>query len=38
MEIIKVGYSGEFYVMAIITLNMIIYKEIGQLQLQYRFK
>ena len=35
MEISKVGYSGEFYVMAIATLNMIIYKEIGQLLLQY---
>ena len=38
MEIRKVGYSGEFYVMAIVTLYMIIYKEIGQLLLQYQFK
>ena len=38
MEKRKVGYSGEFYVMAIVTLNMIKYKEIGQFLLQYRFK
>ena len=38
MEKRKVAYSGEFYVMAIVTLNMIKYKEIGQLLLQYRFK
>ena len=28
MEIGKVGYSGEFYFMAMVTLNMTIYKEI----------
>ena len=38
MEIRKVRYSGEFYVMAKVTLNMIIYKEIGQLPLQYQLK
>ena len=38
MEKRKVGYSGELYVMAIVTLNMIKYKEIGQFLLQYRFK
>ena len=31
MEIGKVGYSGEFYFMAMVTINMIIYKEIGHL-------
>ena len=34
MEIRKVDYSGEFYVMGIVTLYMIIYKAIGQLLLQ----
>ena len=29
MEIVKVGYSGEFNFNA--TLDMVIYKEIGQL-------
>ena len=35
MEIGKVGYIGEFYFMAIhvVTLNIIMYKEIGQLLL-----
>ena len=32
----KVGYSGEFYFKA--TLDMVIYKEIGQLLLRYQFK
>ena len=36
MEIEKVGYSGEFYFKA--TLDMIIYKEIGQLLLRYQSK
>ena len=36
MEIKKVGYSGEFYFKA--TLDMVIYKEIGQLLLQCQFK
>ena len=34
----KIGYSGEFYSMAMITLDMTIFKEIGQLLLQYQFK
>ena len=38
MEIGKVGYSGEFYFIARVTLNMIIYKEIGQLLLRYQFE
>ena len=38
MEIGRVGYSGEFYFIAIVTLNMVIYKEIGQLLLRYQFK
>ena len=38
MEIGKVGYIGEFYFIARVTLNMIIYKEICQLLLQYEFK
>ena len=33
MEIRKVGYSGEFYFMTMVTLNMIINKEISQLLL-----
>ena len=33
MEIGKVGHRSEFYAMAIVTLTMIIYKEIGQLLL-----
>ena len=33
MEIGKVGYSEELYVMAKVTFNMIIYKAIGQLLL-----
>ena len=37
MEIGKVGDSGEFFFMAIVTLNMIIYKEIDQLPLRYQF-
>ena len=36
LEIKKVGYSGEFYFKA--TLDMVIYKEIGQLLLQYQFR
>ena len=36
MEIEKVGYSGEFYFKA--TLDMVIYKEIGQLLLLCQFK
>ena len=35
MEIEKVGYNGEFYFKA--TLDMVIYKEIGQLLLQCQF-
>ena len=38
MEKRKAGYSGEFYVMAIVTLNMIKYNEIGQLLLQCQLK
>ena len=38
MEIGKFGYSGEFYFMAIVTLYMIIYTEIGQLLLRCKFK
>ena len=38
MEIGKAGYSGEFYFIAIFTLDMVIYKEIGQLLLRYQFK
>ena len=33
MEIGKVCYSGEVYLIAMVTLNMIIYKEIVQLLL-----
>ena len=36
MEIRKVVYSSEFYFMAMVTLNMIVYKEIGQLLLRYQ--
>ena len=36
LELEKFGYSGEFYFKA--TLNMVIYKETGQLLLQYQFK
>ena len=36
MEIEKVGYSGEFYLKA--TLDMVIYKKIGQLLLRYQFR
>ena len=36
MEIEKVGYSGEFYFKAI--LDMVIYKEIGQLLQRCQFK
>ena len=36
MEIGKVGYSGVFYFMGMVTLKMIIYKEVGQLLLQYQ--
>ena len=32
----QVGYSGEFSLKA--TLDMVIYKEIGQLLLRYQFK
>ena len=32
----KVGYSGEFYLKA--TLDMVIYKEIGQLLLRFQLK
>ena len=35
LEIEKVGYSDEFYFMAMVTLDMVIYKEIGQLFLRY---
>ena len=35
-EIEKVSYSGEFYFKA--TIDMVIYKEIGQLLLRYQFK
>ena len=38
MEIRKVGYSGEFYFMIMVILDMIIYKKIGQLLLRYQFK
>ena len=36
LEIEKVGYNGECYFKA--TLDMVIYKEIGQLLLRYQFK
>ena len=36
MKIEKVGYSGEFYFKA--TLDMVMYKEIGQLLLRYQIK
>ena len=36
MEIEKVGFSGEFCFKA--TLDMVIYKEIGQLVLRCQFK
>ena len=36
MEIEKVGYSGEFYFKA--TLELVIYKEIGQLLLRCQLK
>ena len=36
LEIEKVGYSGEFLFKA--TLDIVIYKEIDQLLLQYQFK
>ena len=36
MEIEKVGYSGEFYFKA--TLDIVIYKEIGQLSLRCQLK
>ena len=38
MEIWQFCYSVEFYIMAIVTLNIIIYKEIGQLLLRYQLK
>ena len=38
MEIGKVGYSSDFYFMSMVTLDMAIYKEIGQLLLRYQFK
>ena len=38
MEIWQFCYSVEFYIMTIVTLNMIIYKEIGQLLLRYQLK
>ena len=37
-EKMKVGYSGEFKFMAIVALNMILYKKIGLLLLWYQFK
>ena len=36
MEIENVGYSGEFYFKA--TLDMVMYKGIGQLVLRYKFR
>ena len=36
LEIVKVGYSGEFYFKA--ALDMAIYKEIDQLLLRYQFQ
>ena len=36
MEIGIFGYSGEFHFMAMVTLNMIIYKETGQLLFRYQ--
>ena len=36
MEIKKVGYSGEIYFK--VTIDIVIYKEIGQLLLQCQFK
>ena len=36
LEIEKVGYSGGFYFK--VTLDMVVYKEIGQLLLRYQFK
>ena len=36
LEIEKAGYSGEFFFKA--TLDIVIYKEIDQLLLRYRFK
>ena len=36
LEIQKVSYSGQFYFKA--TLDMVLYKEIGQLLLRYQFK
>ena len=38
LEIEKVGYSGELYFIAMVTLDMFIYKEIGQLLLWYQSK
>ena len=38
MEIEKGGYSGEFYFMAIVTLYMIVCREIGQLLLRCQFR
>ena len=34
----KIGHSGEFYSVTMITLHMIISKETGQLLLQYQFE
>ena len=34
----KVGYSDDFNFMAKVTLNMIMYKAIGQLLLWYQLK
>ena len=36
LEIEKNGYSGEFYSKA--TLDMVMYKEIGELLLRYQIK
>ena len=38
VETEKAVYSGEFYFMAIVTLYMIVCKEIGQLLLRYQFR
>ena len=36
MEMGKVGHTGELYLIAMVTLNMIINKEKGQLLLRYQ--
>ena len=36
MEMGKVGYTDELYLIAMVTLNMIINKEKGQLLLRYQ--